>query len=281
MERREFLGKAAAGTATALIPGLASAAAAAPRTLSRIGIQAYGVRRDLARDLPGTLAALHRIGYSDVEINWHLGMTPSRPLESALAASGLRASSAHVSADAMSVAWQRHLDAASAMGLTQLVCPGFTADARQSLDDWRAWADFFNAAGLAAQRHGIRLPYHTEPDVYPPIDGKVPLEVFADRLDPRYARLQLDVGNTAMAGVDPAPLAERYADRIWSFHLKDVPVMGRMGDTELGRGRVDLRRVLASMKDPQHTLLFVEQEDAKDPIASARQDYAYISKLKF
>jgi sugar phosphate isomerase/epimerase len=281
MQRREFLGTAAAGAVTALVPGLAGATAHAPRTLARIGVQAYGVRRELDRDLTGTLVALHRMGYSDVEINWHLGMTPSPALKAALATSGLRASSAHVSADAMSVGWQRHLDAASSMGLTQVVCPGFTPDARQSLDDWRAWADFFNTAGLAAQRHGIRVAYHTEPDVYPMIDGKVPLDVFADRLDPRYARLQLDVGNTAMAGVDPAPLAERYADRIWSFHLKDVPVMGRMGDTELGQGKVDLRRVLASMKDPQHTLVFVEQEDAKDPIASARRDYDYIATLKY
>ena len=28
-------------------------------------------------------------------------------------------------------------------------------------------------------RHGIRVAYHTEPDVYPRIDGKIPLEVFA------------------------------------------------------------------------------------------------------
>jgi sugar phosphate isomerase/epimerase len=281
MQRREFLGTAAAGATTAFMPGLAGAITQAPHALSRIGIQAYGVRRELARDLTGTLGALHRIGYTDVEINWHIGMTPSPVLKAALAASGLRASSAHVSADAMSVGWERHLDAASSMGLTQIVCPGFTADARQSLDDWRAWADFFNTAGLAARRHGIRVAYHTEPDVYPPIEGKVPLEIFADRLDPRYARLQLDVGNTAMAGVDPAPLAERYADRICSFHLKDVPVMGSMGDTELGQGKVDLRRILASAKDPQHTLFFVEQEDASDPIASARRDYDYLSKLKY
>ena len=274
MDRREFISSAAAGAAFLSITGTEPTMTP---PLKRIGIQAYGVRRLLAQDLPGTLTELHRIGYSDVEINWHMGMTPSAKLKAALASSGLRASSAHVSPETMAVSWDRHLDAAASMGLIQLVCWGFAADARQSLDDWRAWADFFNNAGQLSQRHGIRVAYHTEPDVYAPIDGKVPLEVFADRLDPRYARLQLDVGNTAMAGVDPAPLAARYADRIWSFHLKDVPVMGKMGDTELGHGKVDLHRILASVKDPEHTLFFVEQEDGKDPMGSARRDYAYLS----
>ncbi len=272
---------AALAGAAAALPRALSALTAADKKLTRIGVQAYSVRHEIAKDLPGTLKALRRIGYTEIEINWHLGMTPSPALKSALADSGLKATSAHTTADAMLVGWERHLAAAKAMGIEQMVCPGFSADAKQSLDDWREWADKFNAVGAVAQRHGIRVCYHCEPDVYTPIDGQIPMDVFAARLDPRYARLQFDVGNTAMAGVDPAPLAERWADRIWSFHLKDVPVLGKMGDTELGKGKVDFKRILKSVHDPQHTLFFVEQEDAKDPLASVAEDYKYITALEY
>src|SRR5256886_7779644 len=56
----------------------------------------------------------------------------------------------------------------------------------------------------------------------PLIDGKVPYDVFVERTDPKVVRHQLDVGNMVMGGGDPFAYLQRYRDRYWSFHLKDV-----------------------------------------------------------
>src|SRR6266516_4273090 len=118
----------------------------------------------------------------------------------------------------------------------------------RSLDDWREWADRFNVAGAAARRAGIWLAFHNESDHMTPIDGTVPYDLFVQRTDPTVVRHQLDVGNMVMGGGDPFVYLERYRDRYWSFHLKDVAA-DRSRDTELGTGTVDFRRLLAVIPD--------------------------------
>src|SRR5213080_5249888 len=110
--------------------------------------------------------------------------------------------------------------------------PSFTGETSGTLDDWREWADRFNTAGAAARRAGIWLAFHNEPDHMPLIDGKVPYDVFVERTDPKVVRLQLDVGNMVMGGGDPFAYLQRYRDRYWSFHLKDV-IPDRSHDTVL------------------------------------------------
>src|SRR5207302_925760 len=81
-----------------------------------------------------------------------------------------------------------------------------------------------------------------------PIGGTVPYDVFVARTDPTVVRLQLDVGNMVIGGGDPFAYLQRYRDRYWSFHLKDV-VADRSHDTELGTGTLDFRRLLAAVRD--------------------------------
>ena len=40
---------------------------------------------------------------------------------------------------------------------------------------------------------------------------------------------------------------ERLGSRYWLFHIKDLPRLGASSDTELGKGVIDFRRLLASI----------------------------------
>ena len=113
-----------------------------------------------------------------------------------------------------------------------------------------------------------------------PIDGKVPYDVFVERTDPSVVRLQLDVGNMIMGGGDPFAYLARYRDRYWSFHIKDV-VADRSSDTELGAGTVDFRKFFASIPNVDQKPCYVEQEGAKDSLASARKNCEFLKKLEF
>jgi sugar phosphate isomerase/epimerase len=83
-----------------------------------------------------------------------------------------------------------------------------------------------------------------------------------------------------MGGGDPAVYLRRYRDRYWSFHIKDV-VPDRSHDTELGRGNVNLRALLAAIPDVQHKPIYVEQEAPADELASARRNHDYLAALQF
>lgn len=255
---------------------------AGARRLTKIGLELYSVRDAMRRDPERTMTAVRAMGYTDVELLWsfgNFGRTPQQ-VRDALTNSGLRASSAHITPAAVLVGWSRSLDIARLIGHETLVVPSFTVDTERSLDDWKEWADRFNAAGEVARRAGIWLMMHNEPGHQKPLDGRVPFEVFAERIDPRYVRLQLDVGNMKMGGGDPMAFLQKFGDRCWSFHLKDV-VPDRSRDTELGKGTVDLQRLLAAVTDIDRKTFFVEQEGSKDSMASAKQDFEYLAALDF
>ena len=279
MHRRTFVQALGASLATG--PWASRGGDRAGR-LARIGLELYSVRDAMRRDPDRTLAAVRAMGYTDVELLWTFGNfgRTTEQVRAALDREGLRAPSAHVSPTILFVGWDRSLAIAHRLGHEYLIVPSFTADTARSLDDWREWADRFNTAGAAARRDGIWLAFHNEPDHMTPIDGKVPYDVFLERTDPSVVRHQLDVGNMAMGGGDPLVYLQRYRDRYWSFHLKDV-VADRSSDTELGTGTLDFRRLLAAVPDIGRKPCYVEQEGAADSVASARRDYEFLSKLEF
>jgi sugar phosphate isomerase/epimerase len=269
-------------TAAAVGVGAAPRDVFASRRLDRIGLELYSVRKAMSADPDRTLAAVRAIGYTDVELLWSFGNFGRSPqqVRDALKREGLRAPSAHISPLTVLVGWERSLDTARLLGHEYLIVPSFTTDTTRSLDDWREWADHFNAAGAVARRAGVWLAFHNEAEHMKPIDGKIPYDVFVERTDPSVVRLQLDVGNMLQGGGDPMQYLARYRDRYWSFHLKDV-LPDRSQDTELGTGTFDFKRFLAAVPDLAKKPSYVEQENGRDELASARADFEYLRKLEF
>jgi sugar phosphate isomerase/epimerase len=278
MHRRTFVktvGAAAAGVLASPRIGLAA------RRLERVGLELYSVRKAMRADPERTMAAVRAIGYDDVELLWSLGnfgRTPQQ-VRATLDHEGLRAPSAHMSAVQVLIGWERNLATAHLLGHQYLIVPDLPGEAAQTLDDWREWADRFNVAGAAARRADIWLAFHNEPYHMKPIDGKVPYDVFVERLDPSVVRLQFDIGNMIIGGGDPMRYLERYRDRYWSFHIKDV-VADHSGDTELGTGVAPLKSILAAIPNLAAKPSYVEQENPTDELASARRNYQYLHSLE-
>ena len=279
MNRRAFVQSI---TAAAVGVGAAPHQALAARRLDRIGLELYSVRNAMRADPERTLAAVRAIGYTDVELLWSFGNFGRSPqqVRDTLAHEGLRAPSAHISPTTILVGWERSLDTAKMLGHEYLIVPSLQADMGLTLDDWREWADRFNAAGAIARRAGVWLAFHNEPDHMKPIDGKVPYDVFVERTDPSVVRLQLDTGNMLLGGGDPMQYLAKHRERYWSFHLKDA-VADRSTDTELGTGVFDFKRFLAAIPDIARKPCHVEQENGRDELASARADFQYLRTLDF
>jgi sugar phosphate isomerase/epimerase len=279
MNRRSFLHSVTTSlAAAALVPRLSLAAT----RLNRIGLELYAVRDAMKQDPERTLASVRAIGYRDVELLWSLdnfGRSP-RQVRDTLDKEGLRAPSAHLSPETIVKDWARSLDTAKLLGHDYLIVPTLPPDTATSLDRWRYWADQFNTAGAAARHAGVWLAFHNEPDHLKPVDGVVPYDLFVERTDPSVVRHQLAVGNMALGGADPVRYLEKYRARYWSFHVKDV-VADRSRDTELGKGTVEIRRLLAAVPDIAAKPVYVEQEEWADSLASARVNYAYLSTLEF
>jgi len=278
MRRRAFLKSVGAAAGALALQNYAYAES----RLGRIGLELYTVRNAMKANPEKTLAAIRAIGYTDVELLWsfgNFGRTPQQ-VKATLDHEGLRAPSAHMDPETITKDWERSLDTAKLLGHEYLVVPSLPADAETSLDKWLVWADRFNTAGATARKAGIWLAFHNEPTHMKLLGGKVPYDVFVDRLDPAAVRLQLDVGNMLLGGADPMAYLARYAGRYWSFHLKDVTADGKQ-DTELGSGAFDFKKFLRSVKDISHKPCYVEQEGPRDEMASVRKDWKYLNALKW
>jgi len=280
MQRRTFLQTLGAAAATVALPRRAFAA----NRLDRIGLELYSVRKAMRADPERTLAAVRAIGYTDVELLWsfgNFGRTIAQ-VRASLEHEGLRAPSAHIDPKLLADRdkWSKALEDAASLGQQYLIVPSLPAEAERSLDGWRQWADRFNVAGAAARRAKLWLAFHNEPTHMQQIEGVVPYDLFLERLDPAAVRLQLDVGNMLLGGGDPMQYLEHHRNWYWSFHLKDV-VSDHSRDTELGTGAFDFKRFLAAVPDLRSKPCYVEQEQAADELASARQDYQFLRNLTF
>jgi sugar phosphate isomerase/epimerase len=277
MHRRSFL--AALGLA-ACAP---RATLASGRRLKRVGIQLYSLRDDARRDLERTLADIAAIGYKDLELLGSMnnfGMPPAR-LRSVLDSNGLRAPSTHVGGNALDEL-DRQLDDARTLGHEYVIVASLPITGTRTLDDYRRWADRFNESGRRARERGVWIGFHNHANDFTRIDGVVPYDILMERTDAAVVRMQLDTGNIAMAGLDPHEYMRRFGPRYWSFHIKDVPTLGATHDTELGKGAIDFKRLLASIDRIDEKHLFVEQETYPGaPVESMRRDFEFISRLEF
>jgi sugar phosphate isomerase/epimerase len=279
VKRRAFVRTMAVTAAGCALP---ARYAQASRHLNRVSLELYSVRAEMKADPEGTLAQLRPMGYDDVELLWTFGnfARTDQQVRAALANSGLNAPSAHIDPSLLTGDWQKSVERAVYLGQQYLIVPSLTSADEKSLDAWKRWADIFNTAGATARQGGIWLGFHNEPNHSRPIDGVVPIELFLERTDPRFVRLQLDTGNMRLGGGDPLPFLKKHHDRIWSFHLKDV-VADNSRDCELGTGTVDFAAILAGVNDLDQKICVVEQEGSSAPLESARRNQQYLRALSF
>jgi len=285
LERRDFIVTLASiiGLAQPACAGRATALNGGTRRLRRIGLQLYSLRDDARRDLERTIADIAVAGYHDVELLGSMnnfGVSPTR-LRAMLDRNNLRAPSTHVAGSALDDLG-RQLDDAATLGHEYLTVASLPIAKPARLDDYRSWADRLNEAGRIARERGVWIGFHNHADDFAVIEGEVAYDLLAARTDPAVVRLQLDTGNLAMAGGDIMDYMRRFGERYWLFHIKDVPSLTADSDTELGKGIINFRELLASIENIDGKHLFVEQETYPGtPLESIRRDFAYLSRLRF
>ncbi len=98
------------------------------------------------------------------------------------------------------------------------------------------------------------------------------------KLDQRIG-LCIDIGHTMRAGVDPSEAAQKCADRLLDFHVKDVTSATKEGDTiEMGRGIIDIpmfARTIIKLGFAG-TLAFEFEKDGSDPLPGLAESVGYL-----
>jgi len=88
-----------------------------------------------------------------------------------------------------------------------------------------------------------------------------------------------DIGHTARAGVDVAASIEKYADRLYDVHMKDVSATtAKGGAVEVGRGVINIPQVLQTLIKIDYTgiVSFEYEKDESDPLPGLAESVGYV-----
>lgn len=185
-----------------------------------VGLQLYSVREDCARDLPGVLREVARMGYAGVEYAGYYGYS-AEDLRAMLDENGLKCCGTHTALTTLlpdqladTIAFNRTL------GNKYLIVPGLPEERRNSRAAWLETAGIFNQAAQAVKSEGMVVGYHNHHIEFQPLDGELPWDTFFGNTTPDVV-MQLDTGNALHGAADPVPFLQRYPGRALTVHLKE------------------------------------------------------------
>ena len=231
--RRNFLALSAAVPAALAAGSLAGRALAAdastPAPASEkkrlpIGIELYGVRGELQKDLPKTLRTVAKIGYEVVEFYapYFAWKAPyAKEVKTLMDDLGLRCFSTHNHIESITAGetMDHAIELNQILGSRYLVV-AVAAPGTNGVEGWKRFAGQCTTAVEQLKPHGLTAGFHNHQTEWRPIDGELrAMDVLAANT-PKEFMLQFDVGTCMEAGADPIAWINANPGRIKSVHLK-------------------------------------------------------------
>ncbi len=269
------------------------------------GIQLYTVGKELMNDMQGTLSQIAAIGYKTVE-SAGMGGKSAAEFRKALDDAGLQCPSSHLFLSHGQTA-EQYFDEVKTLGSAYVVSsvmikPGARikgADdfqkyvAAMTRDDYKKMAADLNAMGVQAKNAGLQLAYHNHNLEFRKWgDGTTIYDTLMAEADPSLVKIEIDCGWADLGGDPPVSLFKKYAGRVRMLHIKDFvavphPVItldARTNPqwTELGKGHIDYRAILAAAPAAGVEQIFVEQEPPFvqfTALEAAKADYQYLQTI--
>jgi sugar phosphate isomerase/epimerase len=157
-----------------------------------------------------------------------------------------------------------------------------------SLDSVKRRAAQLNADGKVAHKFGMKVLVHNHTGEFEKLadSPRTTFDVLIDETDPALVTMQLDLGWTYIAGVDPLALFRAHPGRFELWHVKDVfglktvntslgpnARVSSMAIVPVGTGHIDFKPVFAEAALAGLKHFVIEQDNAAawgDSLAAAR-----------
>jgi sugar phosphate isomerase/epimerase len=271
--RREFLGAVSvAGAAVGL--GVAPLAQAAASGKIPVGLQLYSLREQCAKDLPGMLTAVSKIGYRGVEFAGYHGRN-AKDLRKLLDDNGLVACGTHTPYESVQGdKLKETIEFNRTIGNKFLIVPWMNET--QSKQEWLDRAKLFNDIADKIKPEGMWVGYHAHAHDFKQLEGVAAWDLFFGNTKPAVV-MQLDTSNCCEGGADPVAILKKYPGRARSIHIK---AFGGGPDAVLGEDKVNWKEVFAFCETKGGTQWYVlEHESSKDPLDAVKRSYAALQKF--
>lgn len=218
ISRKTFLKLAATAAAGACLP-MKAADTSAPGRKIPIGLQLYSVRKDCAKDLAGTLAAVGKMGYEAVEFAGYYGRD-AKTLRQMLDDSGLKCCGTHTAIETiLSDKLAATIEFNKTLGNEYLIVPSLPMKYQKTKETWLEAADLFSQAATKAKAQDMKVGFHNHSVEFKPINGEMPWDIFFGQAS-KDVLVQYDIGNAARADASAPGYLKKFPGRVASVHVK-------------------------------------------------------------
>jgi sugar phosphate isomerase/epimerase len=269
----------------------------------RLGMQVFGVRQMLEKDLQGVFKALAEIGIKNIELFDPATLKTYVPIIKDL---GMTPLSTHFLPGYISGKWdtvkkigmtppqnynfQNIVDDCVANGVKYLGIAIMMPEERQSMDDFKKFADLANKHGEISKQAGVQLYYHNHSFEFKPTGGLIPFDEMLKIFDPELVKIELDAFWVTIANNDPIQWINKLGNQLLFIHMKDLKAGTPTDYTvfevdhavflEIGDGVIDFKKVLEAAKAAGVQYAFLDQDHtAMDKLESVRKSYGYLKGL--
>jgi sugar phosphate isomerase/epimerase len=238
--------------------------------MAKLGLQVYSIRDIYSKNAAEALKLIKDCGYDAVDMFG--GMTMSaEELKKLLDDIGLECCGWHASLD-----WfksdeeiEKVVAYNKIIGNKYLIIPGLPGEYMKNKDTWLEAAKKLDEIAIKLKKHGMYTGMHSHAAEFAKLDGTddYPWDIIAKNTVEDVV-LQLDMGNTLQAGVDPVAVLKKYKNRYRTIHLK--PYSKTTGNKAMiGSDDIDWAETIKYCKASGNTEYFIieyEEEDAKTGI---------------
>ena len=237
-----------------------------------IGLQLHSFRDLFAKDVPGTMAKVRKMGIKEVELYGTYGLEFPDFIK-ILAQNEISVVSYGAQFDKLKNFPQTLADEARSYGAKYVVIFSipFEGDSFTAEDVDKA-AAVFNAAGKIIARNGLMLCYHPHGYEFKPYKDGTLFDYMVQKFDSRFVQFEMDVFWVKQAGQDPLALLKKYPNRFVLMHVKDRKKGTKNTDNGkadvesnvvLGTGDVGIVEVVREARKLGIQHLFIEDESSK------------------
>jgi len=254
-----------------------------------LGLQLYSLREQFKTDVPGTLAKVKELGFTEVELAGTYGKSPEE-FSALLKANGLKAIAGHFGFDQFKKDPEAVAKEAKALGL-QYAGIAWVPHNGQVTEAWvHETAREFNRIGEALAKHGLKFYYHNHGYEFVPHGDGTLFDLLVQETNPKYVSFQMDVMWTVFPGQDPVKLMEKHGHRWALMHVKDLKKGVATGslaggtdsrnDVVVGTGQTDWPALLRAAQKAGVKHYFIEDE-SPTVLEQIPQSVEYLKHVKF
>lgn len=243
LSRRDFIA-AAAGTAVLSEP-------LAAKKRIPVALELFSLRAEAGKDLPGTLAAIKKMGYEGIELvcekgglisNETLWGRPFPEVAKMIKDNGLKVYSIHHGFRLLrGEQLEKTIAINKLVGNKNVTCSWM--DAAKTIATWHEHAKTYNEIQAKLDKHKMSVGLHNHGAEVRPVEGQLPWDVFMDNTV-KGVTGQMHLAAFPAANLDPVAYIRKYPGRSRTMQLNDW-APGKRG-VLLGEGVIDWKALFAA-----------------------------------